>query len=519
MSIDFGSIKAWPYEEALKLQAALGNKLPEKGYVLFETGYGPSGLPHLGTFGEVLRTTMVRRAFEEITGFKTRLFTVSDDMDGLRKVPDNVPNKDLLAKDLEKPLTQVMDPFGTHPSFGEHNNNRLRDFLDSYNFEYEFVSATECYKSGRFDDCLKRVFEHYDEIMAVMLPTLGEERQQTYSPFLPVCPRTGKVLQVRMEELKKDSYTVVYKDPETHELVEQSILGGNCKLQWKVDWGMRWVAFGVDYEMYGKDLISSYELSSKIAKIIGGKVPTTLNYEHFLDEKGQKISKSKGNGLSMEDWLKYAPQESLAYYMYQQPRRAKRLFFDVIPKNVDEYTTFLGKYEQQNEMERRANPVYHIHGGNPPAFVEAPSFSMLLNLVSICHTEDKAVLWDFLKRYDSSLTPERAPLLDRLLNYALQYYNDFVKPAKKFRAPTAEERVAMQDLVTELEKLEAGANEKDIQTVVYEVGKKYYPEALKDWFQVLYQTLLGQAEGPRMGSFFALYGLKKSIDLIKNTIK
>ena len=357
---------AWPFEEAKKLVARL--EKTGKKEVLFETGYGPSGLPHIGTFGEVARTTMVRNAFRVLTADKipTRLVAFSDDMDGLRKVPDNVPNKDLLSVNLNKPLTAVPDPFGTHASFGEHNNARLRAFLDSFGFEYEFLSATECYRSGRFDATLRLMLERYDDVMAIMLPSLRAERSATYSPFLPLHPKTGHVMQVPIDEVRRDAATLVWRDPETGERFETSVLGGHAKLQWKPDWAMRWVALGVDYEMAGKDLIDSVKLSSEIARALGATPPDGFNYELFLDEKGQKISKSKGNGLTIEDWLTYGTPESLALFMYNKPREAKRLFFDVIPRQVDDYLTFLEKYPAKYAKICLGNLVCQIHALAPP---------------------------------------------------------------------------------------------------------------------------------------------------------
>ena len=506
--------RAWPFEEARKVLKRVGDKMPEKGYVLFETGYGPSGLPHIGTFGEVARTSMVRHAFTQISDIPTRLFAFSDDMDGLRKVPDNVPNKELLAESLGKPLTRVPDPFGTHDSFGAHNNARLQAFLDSFGFEYEFQSATECYKSGRFDDALLAVLRNYDAVINVILPTLGPERRATYSPFLPVCPRTGIVLQEPILERDVGKGTVVYTDPETADMVEVPVTGGHCKLQWKADWAMRWYALQVDYEMSGKDLIDSVNLSSKICRILGGRPPEGFTYELFLDDKGQKISKSKGNGLSVEDWLTYAPPESLAQFMFNKPRAAKKLYFDQIPKAVDEYRTWIEKFPAQEEAKQLENPAWHIHGGNPPAPDADLTFGILLNLASVANAEDKDVLWGFISRYRPEATPESAPMLDRLAGYAVRYYQDFVKPAKQYRAPDAKERAALGDLRAALASAPTESSAEDLQNQVFEIGKKHEFENLRDWFKALYETLLGQSQGPRMGSFIALYGVPESIALI-----
>ncbi|CAA6603998.1 Lysine--tRNA ligase [Rhodospirillaceae bacterium LM-1] len=514
------SSSAWPFQEAkMLLEERLKGKTPEKGYVLFETGYGPSGLPHIGTFGEVVRTTMVRNAFKLLAPqIPTRLFAFSDDMDGLRKIPDNIPNKDVVAPHLGKPLTSIPDPFGTHESFGHHNNARLRGFLDSFGFDYEFQSATDWYKSGRFDRAALRVLECYDDVINVVLPTLGPERRETYSPFLPVCPKTGRVLQVPVIERKLDAGTIVYRD-EDGSLKETPVTGGNCKMQWKCDWAMRWYALGVDYEMSGKDLIDSVTLSSKICRILGGQPPMNLTYELFLDDKGQKISKSKGNGLAVEDWLKYAPEESLAWYMFQAPKRAKRLFFDVIPRAVDDYLSSVEKFPAQEEKARLDNPVWHIHAGQPPINAAPVGFAMLLNLVSVAHAEDKATIWRYIQRYAPTASPATHPMLDRLAGYAIAYYDDFVKPAKTYRKASPAEAAALSDLAEALKKSPVEAEA--LQSAVYDTGKAHaqtFPE-LKDWFKALYQILLGQDQGPRMGGFFALYGIQESIALLERAAR
>lgn len=511
--------KAWPFEEARKLVARFAEKPPAKGRALFETGYGPSGLPHIGTFGEVARTAMVRRAFEAMSDIPTRLFCFSDDMDGLRKVPDNIPNKELIAAHLNKPLTRVPDPFGTHPSFGEHNNARLRAFLDGFGFQYEFQSSTDWYKSGRFDQALLGILRRYDEVMALMLPTLGEERKATYSPFLPISPTTGRVLQVPVLERNVDAGTIVFED-EDGKKVETPVTGGACKLQWKPDWGMRWAVLGVDYEMYGKDLVPSADLAGKISALIGGGKPEGFNYELFLDAQGQKISKSKGNGLTMEEWLRHAPEESLALYMFQKPRTAKRLHFDVIPRAVDEYLTFVDKFAAETPERKLENPAWHIHGGKPPKVDSALGFNILLNLAGVANAETAEVMWGFISRYAPGSTPENSPFLDRLARYAIAYYQDFVKPAKVYRAPTEAERGALKDLLSRLETLPADADAETIQNEVYAVGKTEahaFPD-LKTWFQTLYEVLLGQTTGPRMGSFIQLYGIEETKILISNNI-
>lgn len=510
--------KAWPFEEARSILNRLQGKVPEKGYVLFETGYGPSGLPHIGTFGEVARTVMVQNAFQKLSDLPTRLFTFSDDMDGLRKVPDNVPHQDWLEEHLGQPLTLVPDPFEKYESFGHHNNAMLREFLDSFGFQYEFQSATHHYQAGHFDAMLLNVLKHYDEIMAIMLPTLRDERRATYSPFLPICPRTKRVLQVAMEQTNVEAGTVVYRDPDTNQFVEVPVTGGHCKLQWKVDWGGRWSVFGVDYEMSGKDLIPSVVLSKQICQILGGTPPSGLSYELFLDQQGQKISKSKGNGLTIQEWLTYAPQESLAYYMYQSPKKAKRLYFDVIPRAIDDYIQNLEAFSNQTVAEQLENPVFHIHKGNPPAVQEVLPFNILLNLVKVCGAENAEVLWGFVRKYMPQANPEHSPFLDRLIHYALAYYRDFVKPTLQCRPPTQLEREALQELDEQLATVPEDASAEDLQTVVFEVGKRYPFESLRHWFLALYEVLLGSSEGPRMGSFIALYGPKNMRILIQEKL-
>jgi len=528
--------KAWPFEEARKLVKRYAKAPPEKGYVLFETGYGPSGLPHIGTFGEVARTTMVRRAFESISDIPTKLICFSDDMDGLRKVPGNVPNQEQMAEDLNLPLTRVRDPFGTHDSFGAHNNARLNAFLDQFGFEYEFASSTEYYTSGKFDVALQTALERFDKIMEIMLPTLGAERQATYSPFLPVSPKTGHVLQVPTLERNVAKGTIVYEEPDG-ERVEIPVTGGNVKMQWKPDWAMRWAALGVDYEMSGKDLIDSVTQATKICRALGKPQPETLTYELFNDEQGQKISKSKGNGLSMEEWLTYAAPESLSLFMFQKPKTSKRLYFDVIPKAVDEYHQHLNGFVGQDMAQRLNNPVWHIHGGQPPKSNMVVSFAMLLNLASVAGAEDKEGLWGFIRRYAPDAAPDTHPDLDAAAGYAVRYFNDFVAPTREFRAPSDQERAALADLVVALKDPEAardmiikknaaeGKDElvapldftspEDLQTVVFAIGKNHGFENLRDWFKAIYEVLLGASQGPRFGGFIALYGVDESVALIE----
>jgi lysyl-tRNA synthetase class 1 len=527
------SSNAWPFQEARKIVARL--KKHPKDEVVFETGYGPSGLPHIGTFGEVARTTIVRHAFRVLTEdkIKTRLIAFSDDMDGLRKVPDNVPNREMMARYLGKPLSRVPDPFSSeYPSFAAANNARLRAFLDQFGFEYEFLSSTESYTSGRFDAALLKLLERFDTVMEIMLPSLREERAQTYSPFLPISPRTGIVLQVPILAHDAKAGTITYEDPDSQERVTTLVTGGRTKLQWKPDWAMRWVALGVDYEMAGKDLIDSVRLSGEVCRALGGTPPEGFNYELFLDEEGQKISKSKGNGLTIDEWLRYAAPESLSLFMYREPKAAKRLYFDVIPRHVDEYQQFLEAYQRQDLRQRLSNPVWHIHSGDPPKADIPISFSMLLTLVASSNAENAETLWGFIGRYRPGVTPQTHPKLDALVRYAIHYFRDFVLPQKRFREPSDNDRAALLDLRDALAQLPDDASAEDIQQVVYEIGRREpfldktgkiktkdgKPGVALDWFNMLYQVLLGQEKGPRFGSFVALYGLKNTIDMIDGAL-
>ena len=506
--------KAWPFEEARRILKRYEKAPPEKGYVLFETGYGPSGLPHIGTFGEVSRTTMIRRAFEVISDIPTKLICFSDDMDGMRKVPGNVPNQEMLMEHLQKPLTAVPDPFGEFDSFGDHNNAMLRRFLDTFGFEYEFYSATEFYKSGQFDEILLRAAERYDDIMKVMLKSLREERRETYSIFLPLHPETGRVLYVPMKEVNAVEGTVTFDDEDGREWTVP-VTGGQVKLQWKPDFGARWAALGVDFEMYGKDHSTNTPIYDRICEILGVKAPEHFTYELFLDENGQKISKTTGNGISIDEWLTYASAESLSYFMYQKPKTAKRLYFDVIPKAVDEYHQQLRAYADQDAAARMNNPVFHIHGHNVPASNMVVPFAMLLNLASVSGAEDKETLWGFIRRYAPDATPETHPDLDQAAGFAVAYFNDFVKPERQTRAPDDQERAALKDLKARLEAWDGGLDAEELQTMVFAVGKEHGFEPLRNWFKALYEVLLGASQGPRFGGFIALYGVSETVALIE----
>ncbi len=504
--------KAWPFEEARRILKRFEKKLPEKGYVLFETGYGPSGLPHIGTFGEVARTTMIMRAFQELSDIPTRLVCFSDDLDGMRKVPGNVPNPERLTAHLQRPLTSVPDPFEEYESFGHHNNAMLRRFLDTFGFEYEFISATEFYQSGQFDQILLRAVEKYDDIMKVMLASLREERQKTYSIFLPIHPETGRVLYVPMKSVDAKNGTITF-DTEEGEEMTLPVTGGNVKLQWKPDFGARWAALGVDFEMYGKDHSTNTPIYDKICRILGQPAPEHFSYELFLDENGQKISKTSGNGVSIDEWLTYASTESLSYFMYLKPKTAKRMHFDVIPKAVDEYHQQLRAYEGQDDKARLNNPVWHIHGGDVPVSKMVVPFSMLLNLASVSGAEDKDQLWGFIKRYAPEASAETHADLDAAAGFAVRYYNDFVKPAKVYRAPTDLEREALIALRDGLKAWDQGLDGDALQSLVFACGRERF-DPMRDWFKALYEVLLGASQGPRFGGFIALLGIEESIALI-----
>ena len=530
--------KAWPFEEAralLKRVEASG-----KSEVVFETGYGPSGLPHIGTFGEVLRTTMIRRAFEVISDIPTRLICFSDDLDGMRKVPGNVPQQEMLAAHLHKPLTSVPDPFGTHDSFGDHNNAMLRGFLDTFGFDYEFVSARDFYRSGRFDTVLRRAIERYDDVMAVMLKSLRAERQQTYSIFLPIHPETGQVLYVPMKEVNAADHTITFDDEAGREWT-LPVTGGNVKLQWKPDFGARWAALGVDFEMYGKEHATNTPIYDRICEVLGGTKPNHFTYELFLDENGQKISKSSGNGISMDDWLSYASTESLSYFMYLKPKTAKRMHFDVIPRAVDDYHQHLRAYAGQDTAQRVNNPVFHIHGRDVPDSTMVVPFSMLLNLAAVSGAEDKDRLWGFIQRYAPKASPAANPDLDQAAGFAIRYYNDFVKPTRQFRLPDETERAALEELIAclrdEARALDVIARKnaqegKDaplptvdwhddefLQSIVFAIGKTHGFEPLRAWFGTLYEVLLGASQGPRFGGFIALYGIEETVALIESALR
>jgi len=509
---------AWPFVEAKKLLRERKSFIEKKGKIILQTGYGPSGLPHIGTFGEVARTSMIVNALNKLTDIPKEIITFSDDMDGLRKIPDNIPNSKKLEENLHKPLTSVPDPFGKYNSFGEHNNEMLKKFLDEFNFIYSFKSSTQLYKSGYFNETLNLILKNYKNIMNIIIPTIGKERQKTYSPFLPICPDTGKVLEIPVLEIDEKNSKIIFDN--NGKKLEKSILDGNCKLQWKVDWAMRWYAIDVDFEMYGKDLIESAILSTKIIKLIGKSSPSGFSYELFLDEKGEKISKSKGNGITIDQWLKYASPESLSLFMYQNPKRAKKLFREIVPKAVDEYLNFIEKAKSQDDLQILMNPVWHVHNGKIPKEKNIMSFSMLLNLVEASNSDSKDLLWKFVKKYKADIFEKDQPIFDGLINYAIKYYIDVIKPNKNFKKPNKDEKLALQALVKTLDECNDQMNPEDIQTKIYAVGKDNgYKENLRDWFKLIYEVVFGDENGPRMGFFISFFGTSETKELIKNKIK
>ena len=509
---------AWPFVEAKKILRERKKFIDQKGKIVLQTGYGPSGLPHIGTFGEVARTTMLVNALNHITDLPKEIITFSDDMDGLRKIPDNVPNKDQLVQSLHKPLTNVPDPFGKFKSFGEHNNEMLKNFLNKFNFKYTFKSSTKLYKSGFFNSALQLILENYQGIMDIIIPTLGKERQKTYSPFLPICPETGVVLEIPVLEINKESSKIIFDN--NGKKLEQTILDGNCKLQWKVDWAMRWYALDVDFEMYGKDLIESAILSTKIIKLLGKNNPSGFAYELFLDEKGEKISKSKGNGITIDEWLEYASPESLSLFMYQNPKRAKKLYREIVPKAVDEYLEFIEKSKTQNKLQLLMNPVWHVHNGKMPKEEMVMSFSMLLNLVETSNANSKDLLWKFVKKYKKNILEKNYPIFDKLVGYAIKYFNDVIKQNKKYKKPNEIEKKALEALIKVLENCNDQMQPEEIQTKIYSVGKENgYSENLRDWFKLIYEVVFGDENGPRMGFFISFFGVNETKQLIKNKIE
>tara|TARA_Y100000591_G_scaffold319258_1_gene331118 strand:+ start:39 stop:1616 length:1578 start_codon:yes stop_codon:yes gene_type:complete len=508
---------AWPFVEAKKILKERKQYIQKKNKIILQTGYGPSGLPHIGTFGEVARTSMVVNALNQLTDIPKEIITFSDDMDGLRKVPDNIPNKEILEKNLNKPLTKVPDPFKKFNSFGEHNNEMLKKFLNQFGFNYIFKSSTDLYSSGEFNETLKLILQNYQGIMDIIIPTLGKERQKTYSPFLPICPDTGKVLEIPVIEIDNTTSKIIFDN--NGKKLEKSILNGECKLQWKVDWAMRWYALDVDFEMYGKDLIESAILSTKIINLLGKKSPSGFAYELFLDEKGEKISKSKGNGITINQWLEFASPESLSLFMYQNPKRAKKLYKEIVPKAVDEYLNFIDKSKIQEQKQLILNPVWHVHNGNIPKEEMIMTFSMLLNLVETSNANSKDLLWKFVKKYKPSIKEEKFPIFDRLVEYSIKFFNDVIKENKKYKKPNTDEKKALEALIKTLSDCNDNMLPEEIQTKIYSVGKENgYQDNLRDWFKLIYEVVFGDENGPRLGFFISFFGIQETRELISEKI-
>lgn len=533
--------KAWPFQEAQKLvekinrEEAAGNR--KHDYVLFETGYGPSGLPHIGTFAEVARTTWVRHAFEELSDRPTRLFAFSDDMDGLRSVPDNIPNKKMLQGHLGKPLCEIPDPFEEEESFSGYMNAKLRSFLDQFGFDYEFKSSKDQYRGGVFNDGLVQILENYEGVRDIILPTLGQKKgdgadRSNWSPFMPVCTNCGKVYTTSVAEVHPADGEITFRcdqpfrDKNGNEIESCGhseripVTDGRVKVGWKVDWALRWYVFGVDYEMYGKDLIESAELSSKLVRLIGGEPPAGFFYEMFLDENGQKISKSKGNGLEIEEWLEYGPIESLSWFILQNPTKARKLHFDVIPRSVDDYLDDRAKLGNSEGDELYENSAWFIHHdqlveGNTVDYEAGVSYSMLLNLVSVLNTDDKEIVWNYVRRYepDADKNPE---IMDDMIDRALAYYREFVAPTKVYELPSDEMMPAVNALMEFLEGYE-GDDAEEIQSATYSAGKDSGVK-LGKWFATMYKLLLGQDRGPRLGTFIKLYGVDETLELLREKL-
>ncbi len=523
-------LEAWPYREAREILDHLERAEKRDGKskdkpVLFETGFGPSGLPHVGTFSEVARTNWVRRAFAQLSDRPTRLLAFSDDMDGLRKVPDNIPNADMVQQHLGKPLCDIPDPFGEEESFSGYMNAKLRSFLDSFGFDYEFISSKDKYRSGEFNSGLLRILECYDEVRNVIVPTLRKPSREDWSPFFPVCENCGKVNNTRVTDTHPEDGTISYVCDQSfrgsqacgHESTVP-VTDGHVKVGWKVDWALRWYVLGVDYEMYGKDLIDSAALSAEIVRVLGGEPPAGMFYEMFLDENGAKISKSKGTGLSIDEWMQYGPLESLSWFIFKRPEKAKKLFFEVIPRSTDQYLEALSEYGQTDDQTALLdNPIHFIEADRIDAGEDVDygcgiSYSVLLNLVSVLNTDDKDMIWDYLRRYDENVDDD-AEILEGLIERALNYYRDYVLPTKEYQAPDDEEILVGVNQLREFLANYDGDDPEEIQSATYRAGKDNDIK-LGKWFKAMYRMLLGQDRGPRLGTFIHLYGVKETLELI-----
>ena len=513
----------WPFKEAAQIVKL--RKPRSDRPVLFETGFGPSGLPHIGTFAEVARTSWVRNAFEEVTGLDTRLMTFSDDMDGLRKVPLNFPNQRMLKEHLGRPLCTIPDPFSESDCFSGYMNNKLRDFLDTYQFNYEFKSSSVSYKGGDFDQGLAILLEKVQDVHSIVAPTLGEEKRDSWSPFLPICPSCGSVYSTRVTEYFPSRGEIGFVcDGNGGDFAgcgaegEVSIFSGNVKVGWKMDWALRWYTYEVDYEMYGKDLIESAKLSGRIVRLMGKHPPVGMNYELFLDEEGKKISKSVGKGLTVDTWVEYAPIESLLYYIFQNPRRARRLYWDVVPKCVDDYLDALRKYPTIEPEKSPEQALWHIYGrGNSvPSYGAQVNFSMVGNLISALGTDAPDLLVEYLNRYDKK-SDDYPVVIKELIRKGMNYYRDFILPKKQYRTPLASEADQLRQLLFALEGADF-LNEEELQAIPFELARKNNIDP-KLFFQMFYEIVLGQQRGPRFGSFAKMLGLEHIQQMLNKRIE
>ena len=514
----------WPFIEAQRIIDRLGKI--GKTSVTAETGYGPSGLPHIGTFGEVARTSFVLQALKTLAPrIDSRIIAFSDDMDGLREVPRNLPNAEMLKEHLGKPLTSIPDPFGKEKSFAHYMNHRLREFLDSFGFEYTFASSTEQYASGVFDEGLRRVMAHYEPISELFKATIAEEKRAAWSPFFPVCENCGRVYSTRVTALDRDNFTVSYacdaplsgKYAACGHIGTASILSGGCKLGWKVDWALRWYSLGIDYEMHGEDLLESARLSSKIVKIIGGEPPELFKYELFLDEKGKKISKKIGNGISIEQWLRFAPVDSLLYIMYMKPQQAKKMGLTILPEIVDQYLELVAGYDGAED-----SPVPFItrlsKGGHADKLgsQKIVTYSLIIELILALNHDDPRMVRDYLLKYQPDIAGNVAYYESLIVN-ALAYYREVLLPGRTAESADHQLDAAIVVLRDELARRAAAGTEPDadeLQTAVFQVAKDRDVK-MKDWFRTLYRVFLGQSQGPRIGSFIALLGYRTCIERLE----
>ncbi len=516
--------KEWPFVESRRILDRLERL--GKSSVTAETGYGPSGLPHIGTFGEVARTSFVLQALATVAPkVESRIIAFSDDMDGLRDVPKNLPNGQMLTSHLGKPLTAIPDPFGQEKSFAHYMNHRLRDFLDSYGFRYQFASSTESYASGVFDEGLRRIMGNYDAIRDLFTATIAEEKRAAWSPFFPICESCGRVYSTRVTELDTKGFRVAYacdaplagKYGSCGHTGSTSVLGGTCKVGWKVDWALRWFSLGIDYEMHGEDLLDSARLSSKIVKILGGEPPELFKYELFLDEKGKKISKKIGNGISLEQWLRFAPVDSLLYIMYVKPQQAKKMGLPILPEILDQYLELVAEYDGAED-----SPVPFIsrlsHGAHAGKLEgqKTITYSLILELILALNQDDPRIVRDYLLKYQPAIAGNVA-YYEELIKDALAYYREVLLPSRKAEPADHLMDDTLRALRDELARLEAAGTAPDadaLQTMAFQLAKDRDVK-MKDWFRALYRVFLGQSQGPRIGSFIALLGYKDCIERLE----